>query len=270
MNAVAAASNITKRQDDLQRIAEALRSVSSFVSSIDCQRVDVTHCPRRGPTTSVDREINDILCAILPRRDEGWLSEESADDHKRLQCERVWIVDPLDGTREFLSGIPEWCVSIGLVENGRAVAGGILDPSSGEIFLGSKETGFTVSNTECSNDNAFATESGCVLISRREHNQGKWQRFEQSAVKLKPAGSIAYRLAHVAAQRASATCTFEPRHEWDIAGGVALVQAASGAVFALREDLLTFNRSNPLLKGLVAFSSSCPEQISSLLRGEIA
>ena len=270
MNGVAAVSQITKRQDDLQRIAQALRVVDSFVSEIDCQQLDITHCPQRGPTTSVDREIDDILRSILPRHDEGWLSEESVDDPDRLSRKRVWVVDPLDGTREFLCGIPEWCISIALVENHRAVAGGILDPSAGEIFLGSEEMGLNISTLSCSNDKAFASRSSCVLVSRREHKEGKWQRFEQSAIKLMPTGSIAYRLAQVAAQRAAATCTFEPRHEWDIAAGVALVKAAGGTVHPIRGDSLTFNRPTPLFSGIIAFSSSCPEQISSLFSGEIA
>lgn len=221
MNAVAAASHITERQE-LQHVAEALRSVASFLSSIDCQGAGITHSPGGGATTAEDRDINYIVPAIFRRRDEGWLSDESADDHKRLQCGRIWTVDPLDGRREFHSGISEWCVFNGLFERGRAAAGGVLDPS-----------------------------------------------FEESAVKLKLANSIAYRVAQAAAQHASATCTFEPRHEWDIPGGVALVKATGGAVHTLRGGSLTFDRQSPLLHGLIAFSASCQEQVPSLFSGEI-
>lgn len=269
MNAVAAAANITNRRDDLRRIAEALQSVASFLADIDFDRVEVTHCDKRGPTTSVDRNINQILHAILPHRDEGWLSEESVDDPERLRHKRVWIVDPIEGTREFISRIPEWCVSIGLVEDGHAVAGGVLDPSASEIFLGSEETGLVISSTGRRSSTNAERKSTCVLVSRREHQDGKWRHFGESVVTFVPAGSIAYRLAQVAAQRAAATCTFEPRHEWDVAAGVALVKAAGGAVHALRGDSLAFNRPNPLFSGLVAFSSSCHEQISSLFSGEI-
>ena len=82
-----------------------------------------------------------MLRQNLLRDGEGWLSEESVDDLSRLEKSRVWVVDPLDGTREFVKGIPEFCVSIGYVENGRPVAGGICNPATNETFIGSIETG---------------------------------------------------------------------------------------------------------------------------------
>ncbi|MBM4442790.1 MAG: hypothetical protein FJ027_20415 [Candidatus Rokubacteria bacterium] len=76
--------------------------------------------------------------------DEGWLSEESTDARARLRHRRVWIVDPLDGTRELLEHVPPWTVSIGLAEDGAAVAGGVYNPTTGELFLGARETGTTL------------------------------------------------------------------------------------------------------------------------------
>ena len=95
------------------------------------------------PVTEADRVANGVLRDILVRDGEGWLSEESADDLTRLKKTRIWVVDPIDGTREFVAGIPEWCVSIGLIENGQAIAGGICNPATGETFLGSLESGVT-------------------------------------------------------------------------------------------------------------------------------
>ena len=85
-----------------------------------------------------------LLRQMLPRPGEGWLSEETGDDRERLSCARVWVVDPIDGTREFIDGVPEWCVSIGLVEDGIAVAGGILNPATGETVLGGAGLGVTL------------------------------------------------------------------------------------------------------------------------------
>ncbi|MEA3501948.1 MAG: inositol monophosphatase family protein [Actinomycetota bacterium] len=73
---------------------------------------------------------------MLLTNDEGWLSEETTDDLGRLERSRVWIVDPIDGTREFIEGIPEWCVSIGLTVDGHPVTGGILNPATGERIVG--------------------------------------------------------------------------------------------------------------------------------------
>ena len=134
---------MTSRRDDLAKIEAALREAASAVSVFTPGSIEVELKQGGDPVTAADTAINDVLLKILPAEGEGWLSEETVDDPIRLEKERVWIVDPLDGTREFIQGIPEWSISIGLVENGKAVAGGILNPSTNELVLGSIETGVT-------------------------------------------------------------------------------------------------------------------------------
>jgi myo-inositol-1(or 4)-monophosphatase len=87
--------------------------------------------------------VDDVLRQSLLRKGEGWLSEESPDDFSRLQKSLVWVVDPLDGTREFVAGIPEFGISVAMVDNGRPVAGGVCNPATNEFFLGCIETGVT-------------------------------------------------------------------------------------------------------------------------------
>ena len=93
------------------------------------------------PVTEADRSIDAVLRQNLLRDGEGWLSEESVDDLARLEKRCVWVVDPLDGTREFVKGIPEFCVSIGYVENGCPVVGGIHNPATEETFVGAIDCG---------------------------------------------------------------------------------------------------------------------------------
>jgi myo-inositol-1(or 4)-monophosphatase len=171
----------------------------------------------------------------------------------------VWVVDPIDGTRQFVEGIPEWCVSIGLVEDQQAVAGGVLNPSTGEIFLGSVKTGLEiVGSIRSKRDKADRPR---MLVSRREHGLGKWAKFEGTGLTVSPIGSIAYRLAQVAAGYADATCTFEPRSEWDIAGGVALVHAAGGTVQMLDGSPVLFNKEFPRVETFFAFAKNCPSLV---------
>ena len=128
----------------MRRMRRALDSVADLVARTDLRRVSVEYSNNGDPVTALDREINRTLHENLPAEGEGWLSEESRDDPDRLRCSRIWVVDPIDGTREFVEGIPEWCVSVALVEDHRAVAGGILNPSTGEMFLGSMKTGLEI------------------------------------------------------------------------------------------------------------------------------
>jgi myo-inositol-1(or 4)-monophosphatase len=269
MNSFPKTGGVPAREDDLRRIENALQRAASFVRDLDLQQTKVTW-EGNTPTTSVDRQINEVLREVLPDRNEGWLSEESHDDFSRLNEHRVWIVDPLDGTREFLMDIAEWCISIAMAEGGRAVAGGVLNPSTGETFLGADGAGVTVSSPPRADRIAPRGNGKRVLVSRREHDEGKWRHLDQSLLTVVPTGSVAYRLAQVAAGFAEATCALGPRHEWDVAAGVALVLASGGTAQTLNGEEICFNRPTTRIDGLLAFSPHCNTAVTRILRGRSA
>lgn len=244
------------RQDDLNRIRQALEAAVELVRRLGRGPVVAQFKPgKREPVTLLDQRINEVLCERLPRSGEGWLSEESRDDFERLEKSRVWVVDPLDGTREFIQGIPEWCISIGLVEDGQAVAGGVCNPSTRETFLGAIGLGVTLNGQPACVRPCPNPQQALVLASRSELARGEWPGWMQSRCLLQPCGSVAYKLARVAAGLADATWTYAPKHEWDVAGGAALVAAAGGVVWTLDGHAPSFNRRVPLFQGLAAFSS---------------
>ena len=252
------------RSNDLLRIRRCLESVAEMVVGRSGRTASVSYSRNGDPVTCLDRDINQNILQHLPAEGEGWLSEESKDNLDRLNCSRLWVVDPIDGTREFLEGIPEWCVSIALVEGHEAVAGGILNPSTGEMFLGSLETGLQLIESVIPQHHRENSANSCMLVSRREYRQGKWKEFEGSRMTVLPIGSIAYRLAQVAAGYAQATCTFEPRSEWDVAGGVALIRAAGGRVQGLDGTPVRFNQKVPLLQNFFACGRDCPSTVPEI------
>jgi myo-inositol-1(or 4)-monophosphatase len=255
---------------DLDRIREALKRAESAISPFVPGAVKAEQKSLgRGPVTEADRAADRVLRAALLQPGEGWLSEESEDDLERLEKPRVWVVDPLDGTFEFVAGIPEWCVSIGLVENGRAVAGGISNPATGETFLGSIESGLTYNGMPAHASRMSTVEGAVVLASRSEVKRGEWEAFRDGPITIQPTGSVAYKLARVAAGLAEATWTLTPKHEWDVAAGVALVQAAGGFVECLDRSEPRFNQRSPRLSGLVAGGPALREQIRDLIRAAV-
>ncbi len=254
-----------ERREDLERIERALEAAGRVLEDFTPGDVEVTLKRGGDPVTEADRRLDEVLFELLPADGEGWLSEETRDDRSRLECERVWVVDPLDGTREFIQGIPEWCVSIGLVERGRAVAGGILNPAAGELFVGSLETGVRL-NGEPVAPRAGSTLAGArVLASRSEVGRGEWKRFLGQEFEVVPMGSVAYKLARVAAGLADATWTLVPKHEWDVAAGVALVGAAGGVAVEPGVGAPPFNRPRPLLRQLAAF----PAELEAAVLGRL-
>lgn len=204
------------------------------------------------PVTAADIELDNVLREALVGDGDGWLSEETADDKSRLKKRRVWIVDPLDGTREFVEGIDEWCISVALTEHGRAIAAGICNPVADVLVLGSMATGVTLNGRAVRASEKTSLDGAVVLASRSEVKRGQWDRFMAGPFNVVPMGSVAYKLARVAAGLAEATFTFVPKNEWDIAAGVLLVQASGGRVQNLDGQEFTFNHPNTLVSGLIA------------------
>jgi myo-inositol-1(or 4)-monophosphatase len=217
------------------------------------------------PVTEADRQLDSALRKALLRDGEGWLSEESVDDSSRLEKQYVWIVDPLDGTREFVTGIPEFCASIGLVKDGQPIAGGICNPATGEFFLGSITGGLQYNGNPKQASARSELQGATVLASRSEVKRGEWKQFEDAPFKVTPMGSVAYKLARVAAGLDDATFTLTPKNEWDIAAGIALVLSAGGFARPLHQGRFVFNQRSPLLPGLIACGAGLREPLTEFL-----
>ncbi len=252
--------------DDLARIEAALdiaqEALAPFTPGAIASRMKVGD----DPVTAADLAVNEALLSTLPRESEGWLSEETADEPSRLTCRRVWVIDPVDGTREFIQGIPEWCVSIGLVVDGRPVAGGILNPAVGHRIVGSVDDGVTLNGAPVTGTNLDQIDGALVLASRSEVKRGEWNPFFSTAISVRNMGSVAYKLGCVGAGLADATWTLVPKHEWDVAAGAALVVAAGGAVFGPDGETIDFNQKHPLLPGFVATTGPLEAPVRQFLK----
>jgi myo-inositol-1(or 4)-monophosphatase len=241
------------RTDDLTRIREGLRAAAEAIGPYTPGDVAFQIKEVRGdPVTEADHAADAVLRRILPREGEGWLSEESADDRTRLGARRVWVVDPIDGTREFVEGIPEWCISIGLVEDGVPVAGGIYAPSTDQLVVGSLETGVLYNDEHAVVRDPATLDGAVVLASRSETRRGEWERFADAPFTVRPCGSVAYKMALVAAGQVDATWTLVPKSEWDVAAGTALVRAAGGRVTLADGSEPPFNQERPKFPNFVA------------------
>jgi len=241
-----------ERQADLDRIEAALREAERVLEPYTPGAIEVERKAGGDPVTEADRLVDSVLKRFLPSEGEGWLSEETVDDHKRLDRDRAWVVDPLDGTKEFVQGIPEWCISIGLVEKGVPVAGGILSPSTDQLILGSLETGVTLNGEPARISRRDSLEHATILASRSEVNRGEWDRFRGRGYQIEASGSVAFKLGLVAAGLADGTWTLVPKNEWDVVGGIALIRAAGGWAEVLDDPGRRFNRADPLMAGLIA------------------
>ncbi len=253
----------------LQRIEAALDAARTVFARFTPGAIETEYKIGHDPVTEADRAVDAVLRESLLRAGEGWLSEETADNPSRLDKERVWIVDPLDGTREFVMGLPEFAVSIGYEENGVPVAGGIYNPATQEAFLGAVDAGVLYNGQPARVSQRTTLDGALILASRSEAKRGEWKPFENGRFRVQAMGSIAYKLALVATGRADATFTLTPKSEWDVVAGVALVKSAGGFVSTLEKTDLTANRRNPLLSGLLASGPLLKDQLLALVEPHI-
>lgn len=251
--------------DDLARLDVALQQASVVLRRhSQGERAYAMKSPG-NPVTAADTEVDALLRALLPRGDDAWLSEESVDDDRRLGARRIWVVDPLDGTRSFLAHRPEWSVSIGLLVDGQPRLGGIANPTLDIAVLGGPGIGLTVrgdlAQVRPQNDARMQ-----VLCSNTEWRDGDWPKQLGADIAITPIGSVAWKLALVAAGVADATWTRRPKHEWDVAAGAALVLAAGGTIFRPDGEALVWNQMPPRFPGFSAARAGAEGAVRALIR----
>lgn len=251
---------------EMNSLLAAVQEAGAAILSLQKTGLDVSRKANNDIVTQADIVADNILKAHLLQAfpADGWLSEESVDDVRRLTSERVWVVDPIDGTREYASGIPEYAVSLALVTNGQPIAAAVFNPATNELFHASKGEGAWLGRKKIAC--ATATQDFLLLASRSEYKRGEWAKYER-AHKVKQVGSIAYKLGLIAAGQGDATFSLGPKNEWDIAAGVLLVQEAGGVVTDKERHTLVFNREDVKVNGIVATTQSINEQVFAMIKG---
>lgn len=220
------------------------------------------------PVTTGDYAVNNILQEEFTEHfpEIGWLSEETRDNPDRLTKELVWIVDPIDGTKEFVSGIPEYAISVALVQRGKPVLGLILNPLKDELFTAIKGKGAKL-NGKPIHVKKKLSDRPTILASRSEIKRGEFEFFKDFA-EIIPTGSIAYKLALVAAGRADATFSLGPKNEWDIAAGCLIIEEAGGKTSDTYSQDFIFNQKDTLVNSILGTSEIASQQIFELIQKE--
>jgi myo-inositol-1(or 4)-monophosphatase len=195
-----------------------------------------------SPVSEADIRVNDLLenrlRSATPQY--GWLSEESVDDEQRLGNHRVWIVDPIDGTRGYLAGREDWCVSVALVEGASPVLAAVFAPASDEFFLAVRGHGASRNHVP-----VYATTGTELDFSRIAGPKPLVQRLSPSPdeIVLYPRiGSLALRLCRVAQGTLDAAFAGGQSRDWDLAAANLIVQEANGNMTALSGDTISYNR----------------------------
>jgi len=251
--------------DDLALMVEASRLAADIAMSHFRQDPEVWYKNEgRSPVSEADIAIDELLKKVLlaARPDYGWLSEEAEDTEHRLAYSRVFIIDPIDGTRAYVAGRPDWCVSVGLVEDGKPVAGVLAAPARGEIWHGHSGGGAFLNDVPLTAGEPEPQDAPlCVAVPDMV---AKVMRpgAEASLKKISGGPSLALRVAAVAQGELDAVFVRPHASEWDLAAADTLL-AETGHILVDRTGArMLYNQPDPS-RGLLLAASR--QQVPGLL-----
>ena len=250
---------------DAELLFDAVREAGSLAMTMLRQNVRRWSKTDGSPVTEADMQVDALLRGRLQaaRPDYGWLSEETPDDDRRLTCERLWIADPIDGTRAFINGGSQWCVAVGLIAGGRPTAAAIYRPVS-EEFYSAVAGGGAFMNDRKIMASAEHGLAGAQVVGTRKSLAG----LVEHCIIADVSGELPLqlRLAFVATGRADAAVSFGHKSDWDLAAGDLIVQEAGGIAGDLDGQSYIYNRPVTWQHGMIAAGAKRHAAIAQALR----
>jgi myo-inositol-1(or 4)-monophosphatase len=209
----------------------------------------------KGPVTEADLAVNRLCLQHLQaaRPEYGWLSEETLDDPAARAKSRVWVVDPIDGTRAYINGDPHWCIALAIVEEGEAVAGVLYAPALGRMYSARRGAG-AILNGAAIRVSRRDVEDGLRLITNEglvTHPSWKEPWPDVEVCRPKPNATL-LRMAQVATGEWDAALVLAEKADWDLAAGTVLVQEAGGQATTHLGERFVFNQSVPAQRSVLA------------------
>ena len=256
--------------EEMATAERAAREAGVIVMSMFKGKFDIQEKSKNNPVTSADleanRKIREIVQGKFPA--DGWLSEEDKDTSHRLGLSRIWVIDPIDGTKEFIEGVPQFAVSIGFVVDGRPKVSVVFNPAEDRFYKAEAGQGAYLNDQPIRVTPRNDIDGALLLVSRSEPRR-KFQIFVDRC-KIQPVGSIAFRLAKVGGGDGDGTLTFRSIHEWDICAGVLIVEEAGGTVVDGSGKTVMFNRPDARHKGVVAANATLAHGLQGLVAEVLA
>lgn len=247
---------------DLDLLTDAAREAGEIARRFWREDPQVWDKGGDDPVTEADFAVDNHLKARLlrARPDYGWVSEETEDDPARLDRERVFIVDPIDGTRAFVAGEPTWAHSLAVVENGQVTAACVYLPVREKLYRAATGQGATLNGQPMRASAQTSVDAATVLTPRVTMQDRFWKGavpgFERH---FRP--SLAYRLALVGEGRFDAMLTLRPAWEWDIAAGALIATEAGALVTDRKGEALSFNSFARQTAGVVTAARALHPQL---------
>ncbi|MCR9156980.1 MAG: 3'(2'),5'-bisphosphate nucleotidase CysQ [Rhodobacteraceae bacterium] len=254
-------------ESDLDLLIDAARQAGEIALYYKAKGLEVEHKPDdAGPVTQADFAVDNALRETLTaaRSDYGWLSEETRDTPDRLDKNRVFIVDPIDGTRSFVNGETTWAHSLAVVDQGVVTQGVVYLPEMDLLYSADRAQGAFCNGDQLSVSDINDIHAARILATKPNMDQKHW-RDSVPGFARSHRPSLAYRLCLVAQGRYDAMLTFRPSWEWDIAAGALILSEAGAIVTDRAGEALRFNNVVPQTAGILGAGAALHGQIAERL-----
>lgn len=239
---------------DLRLILDAAREAGELARTIRRQGLEIEYkADDNSPVTNADLAADRLLTQRLrdARPDYGWLSEETADDPKRLDHRRIFVVDPIDGTRAFLKDRPWWSVAIAIVEDARPVAAAVFAPELDELYAAAAGAGATLNGRPIAPSAAASLEDCRMAGDPVVFGHWSWPTPWPATMYVEQRSSTAYRMCAVAAGEFDAAVAPVRKSDWDVAAGDLIAREAGCFVGDHTGEGFRFNRARPSQASLI-------------------
>jgi len=252
---------------DRDLLVESVRQAGAIARKYFGGQYRSWHKSHGNPVTDADIEIDTFLKAALlaARPSYGWLSEETADDPSRLTRERIFVVDPIDGTYGFLKGRPHFTIVASVVTGGRPVTAAIYNPITDEMFAGAAGQGSDVNGVPLKVSSKSGFEESRLLAGRDFIDDPRWPT-PWPPLTVESRASIAYRMGLVARGDFDAMVSLSDKSDWDLAAGDLIVREAGGRVTSQTGEMLRYNQARPVQKGVICAGPALHDRLLERLR----
>ena len=221
------------------------------------KEIEIETKPDGSKVSAADYAVNDSLEKQLRALDPSsdWLSEESPENPRRIHSDRIWIIDPIDGTSSYLQGNRDWTIVAALIENGHPVLGAVYNPVRSEMFLSAKGQGAQLNGVPITTNTTSELKEAHIITSKSHFKR----TFKEAESELPSFGwrcSMAYRIALVASGQVDATLSLTPKSDWDIAASHLILEEAGGKISTPNGTPITYNNRDLRHEGVAASNNN--------------
>ncbi|MEO0410878.1 MAG: 3'(2'),5'-bisphosphate nucleotidase CysQ [Pseudomonadota bacterium] len=256
---------------DLKTVIAAAKAGGALAAKHFKTTIKIWDKAKGDPVTEIDLAVNDLLETALrsARPSYGWLSEETKDTPQRLSAKRAWVVDPIDGTRAYIKGLPEYCISIACVEDGQPLLGVLYDPSADKTYAALAGGGAQLNGTPITVSDWSDTLTSRMIMAQDMAEHRLWPKPWHPRALVRP-NSMALRLGWVASGAYDLTIALSDKQDWDIAAADIILSEAGGHLTDHHGKVRRYNQANTSHPFVVGAAPGVHTEACAQIRGLVA